>query len=135
MNLAKLAKLKEKLIGATDFFPVMDHFMTEFGESDEFLRMGQPTRNAVLEATIREAGKQVFTDAESIDVEYMQLIELPGYHFIHGGFFLNNCVSSVFYFEDLGMGMMAVATSMAGETRFVRFSTRMPAPSFEPSQN
>jgi hypothetical protein len=135
VNLHNLAKLKEQLVRATDSFPVMDYFMTQFGEDPRFLQIGRPVEDPMIEGAIQAAGKQIFPEATSIRLTHVRFIEVPGHQFIHGGFFLNGCVSTLFYFTDLHQGMMAVAVSMRGDTRLVRFSGMQPDPSREPSAN
>jgi hypothetical protein len=135
MNLKDLAKLKEKLIHATEFMPVMDYFMTEFGESDEFLDKGKPVRNELLEAALCEVGKQFFPHASAVALTRVWFAEVPGYSFTHGGFFMNGCVSTMIYFSDLQMGLLAVAMSMSGPTQFARFSGKLVSPNLAPSEN
>ena len=66
MNLKNLATLKEKLVAAADFPPVMDYFMTEFGDHMEFLDKGQRVDNQLLEAVLCEVGKEIFRDAPAV---------------------------------------------------------------------
>ncbi len=135
MDLKNLAKLKEKLVRAKEFQPVMDYFLTEFGENMGFLGLGKPIQSELLQRAIVAIGKQIFPDARALVFDRICLIELPGHQFIHGGFSLNGCQSMLIYFDDVQMGLIAVALSMSGEMRFARFSTELLKPDTEPSEN
>ena len=135
MNLSHLAKLKEQLVAATDFATVMEYFMTEFGDSVEFMDKGKAVRNQRLEAILCEVSKEIFPDASALVLDRVTLVEIPAYHFTHGGLFVNGCVSTMIYFADLQMGMLAVAMSMSGPTKFVRFSGKLLAPNLAASDN
>jgi hypothetical protein len=135
MNLKYLAKLKEKLIAADDFATVMDYFMTEFGDHEEFMRKGNCVRNQVLEAILCEIGKEVFPAAAAVVLKHVRFVEIPAHHFTHGGLLVNDCMSTMFYFADVQMGMLAVAMSMTGPAKFVRFSGKLLAPNLVASDN
>lgn len=135
MNLKYLDKLKEKLVHADNFATVMDYFMTEFGDHKKFLRKGKHVRNKELEAALCEMGKEVFPDAPAIILSRIAFVEIPGYNFTHGGFLMNGRPSTMFYFSDLQMGLLAVPVSMSGLTKFLRFTAKHPAPNLAPSDN
>ncbi len=61
--------------------------------------------------------------------------EIPAYHFTHGGLLLNGCVLTMFYFADVQMGMLAVAMSITGPTKFLRFSGKLLSPNLVASDN
>ena len=46
MDLALLATLKDKLAGAKKFSEVLDFFLTNFGEKQEFMALGGPARES-----------------------------------------------------------------------------------------
>ena len=126
MDLKNLAKLKEQLVAAKEFAPVMDYFMTEFGDHAEFMDKGQCVRDELLEAFLCETSKQIFPRAAVVVLDQVRFVEIPAYHFKHGGLLVNGCVSTVFYFTDVQMGMIAVAMSIRGPVNFVRFSGKLP---------
>ena len=86
MNLKNLATLKEELVAAADFPPVMDYFMTELGDHMEFLDKGQRVDNKLLEAVLCEVGKEIFRDAPAVVLDRLTFVEISAYHFTHGGF-------------------------------------------------
>ena len=135
MNLKNLATLKEKLVSAGDFAEVMDYFMTEFGEQMEFLDKGTRVNNEVLESILCEIGKQIFPNAPAVVLSHAIFVEIPVYHFTHGGLRLNGHLSTMFYFSDVQVGMLAVATSMTGPTNFLRFSGKLLKPNLGVSDN
>lgn len=135
MNLSRLAQLKEKLVAATDFATVMDYFMTEFGDHAEFMDHGQCVRDQRLEAILCEIGKQVFPKSPTVVLDQVRLVGIPAYHFTHGGLLMNGRISTMFYFSDVQMGLLAVAMSLAGPTQLVRFSGKLLSPNLAASEN
>jgi hypothetical protein len=122
MDLSGLSTLKQQLVDATDFAPVWDYFMTNFGEDPAFMALGERAHCPLLEAIIPHVGQSIFQ--KKVPVANLLLTRLPEQQFIHGGFMLNGKLATVFYFEDLGVGLLTVALSFAGNTRLVRFTTR-----------
>lgn len=123
MDLSGLETLKQKLIEATEFAPVWDYFMTHFGEQRAFMALGKRTRSPMLEAAIAQAAEEVF--GAWVPVTNLLLVRLPEYQFMHGALVLEGRFANVFYFEDLGMGLLTIILSMAGDNnRLVRFTAR-----------
>jgi hypothetical protein len=48
---------------------------------------------------------------------------------------MNGYPSTMFYFSDLQMGLLAVPVSMTGMAKFLRFSAKHLAPNLAPSDN
>jgi hypothetical protein len=88
-----------------------------------------------LESILCEIGKQVFPDAPVVVLSRAVFVEISAYHFTHGGFRLNGHLSTMFYFSDVQVGMLAVATSMTGPTNFLRFSGKLLKPNLDASDN
>ena len=66
----------------------------------------------------------------------LRLIHLPDQKFIHGNVNVNGRVGGVLYFEDVGVGLLAVSEPFpSDETKFARFTTRPYTPGAEPSRN
>jgi hypothetical protein len=134
MELALLATLKDKLVQASDFFKVYEYFLDQFGEDPEFIALGTPTGSPFLEAVLAEVGKQLFQ--KEVALRDVLLTRLPDQHFIHGTALLNGRIATVFYFEDVQMGLLAVAVSLStNQMTVARFSGRRIVASKEPSVN
>jgi hypothetical protein len=120
MDLAGLATLKKHLVEADDFARLWDEFMTKYGERRAFMRHGEPYRSPLLETAITAAAAGVM--GREVPVRGMMLIRIPEHGFVHGGLQVGGKFANVFYFEDLGVGLLTVVLSDAGDTRFARFT-------------
>jgi hypothetical protein len=120
MDLELLAVLKDKLVHATQFTDVINYFFDHFGEDPEFIDLGEQTRHAFLESVLAEVGYQMF--GSRVAVMDLLLTRVPGRHFIHGGGILNGRVATVLYFEDIAVGLIAVASASSAETKLARFT-------------
>ena len=134
MDLSKLTTLRDKLLTATQFQEVQDYFLANFGKNPEFIAVGERTTHPLLEAIIAEVAKQLFKKSPP-RVEQLLLTRVAEGQFLHGGMFVNGCVGSVFYFEDIHKGLICIAT-LDGQAHYARFSGRPMLPrSTEPSPN
>ena len=120
MDLSKLGTLQQKLVEAGDFAPVWDYFMTNFGEQDWFMDLGERTRSPMLEAAISQAAEEIL--GGPVPLERLLLVRLPEQRFIHGALQLQGKFANVFYFEEVGVGLLTVVLSFAGDTRLARFT-------------
>lgn len=123
MDLSKLAVLKQKLVEATDFSDVWRYFLDHFGENPEFFSLGERVEeNARLEVAISQIGQRVFK--KPLRVRDLLLTRLAEHGFIHGGGLVGTSLANVLYFEEIGVGMMAIVQSLASsEMRYARFTT------------
>ena len=123
MDLSQLEDLKKKLVTAKDLSEVGNYFFDHLGEDSDFLDLGKPGRNAVLEAFIAALGRQLC--GGKCTITKLLLIQVPGTHFIHGGCFLNGRLANVIYFDDIEVGLLClVPTKPGGDTVFSRFSAQ-----------
>jgi hypothetical protein len=127
LDLALLATLKEKLVAATNFSEVLDYFLTHFGHNPEFIKLGQGTTDSFLEQIIAQAAGHILKG--NALVASLRLMRLPEHHFIHGGGPINACLATVIYFEDITVGLLALASPFSPNTELARFTGRkMPRP-------
>ena len=123
MDLSLLDKLKEKLTHGKDFGAAWEYFMDNFGEKPEFLNLGQPARNDLVEQILSQIAVQLF--ARETPARELMLIHLPEKSFFHGGVVLGNKMANLFYFDDVQVGLLAVVWSLSpSETKLIRFSPR-----------
>jgi hypothetical protein len=121
VDMSRLDTLKSQLLQATDFLPVFDYFMTHFGENPQFMTMGERTRHAVVEATIAETFQRLY--GTPLPAGQLLLTLLPKQRFVHGGGFFDGKVVTVLYFDDLQMGLLAVAMPFgSSEIKLARFT-------------
>jgi hypothetical protein len=134
MDLTGLATLKERLIQAENFGTVWEYFLDHFGDDPAFIALGEPTRDAFLEAALTQVGKELFQG--DVQLADLLLTRLPEHQFVHGGCTVNGRLANVLYFEDIHTGLLAIVMSMApAETKLVRFTGRPLPRNLEPSPN
>jgi hypothetical protein len=134
MDLQLLETLKEKLGAATNFSDVQTYFLDHFGEDPAFMALGEATTHPLIEATLAAVVEQLF--GKTVPVDNLRLVRLPEQQFIHGGFTARGRIGSVFYFEDIHLGLATLIWTLTpAETKFVRFSGRPLRPGTLPSRN
>jgi hypothetical protein len=135
MDLSLLAILKEKLATATEFQDVLDYFLTNFGEKQEFIALGKQTHHEFLETVIAQIGAQLFK-TQAIVISDILLTQIDEAQFIHGACKINGNLANVIYFDDVQLGLVCIYASLpAPMTHLMRFSTRhLPRPG-KPSLN
>lgn len=119
MNLENLKTLKEKLSTSDRFDEVWNYFFDHFGEQPEFIGQGETTEHEHLKGMLELIGKQFFK--KETPVTNLMLSHVPAYQFYHGACFINGTMMTVIYFEDIDMGMVAIA-AFTETTTFARFS-------------
>ena len=102
---------------------------------EEFLDNRRRADDQLLEAILGEAGKEIFPNAPAVVLDRAAFVEIPAYQFTHGAVLLNGCMFTMFYFSDVQMGMLAVAMSIAGPTKSLRFSGKMLSPNLAASDD
>jgi hypothetical protein len=120
MDLSLLATLKQKLVEATRFADVFNYFFDHFGEKPEFMKLGEPGSDLLLEAALEQIAEQLFE--RKVPVTNVMLVRLAEQQFLHGTAMLGDRLATVIYFQEIEMGMLAVLWSHAtSETKFIRF--------------
>ena len=123
MDLALLATLKQELLHSQDFKQIWSYFMDNFGEDPAFIALGERTRHPMLEAIVSQTCGQLF--GKPVSLGNLLLTRLPEHHFIHGGFMVQGRLATVFYFEDIQVGLITVVMAFGtGDNRLIRFTGR-----------
>jgi hypothetical protein len=125
MNWQALDQLREMVQAASNFSEVWSFFLDHFGVNEEFLSLGRPTANDALAALLEEAFKtsgQKHLQRSRVRVRRMLLIELPEQKLVHGPAMIDRATAGVFYFTDLGVGMIALSQRGSGWAHFSRFT-------------
>jgi hypothetical protein len=134
VNLALLDTLKEKMHTCKDLAEVWEYFMDNFGENDYFMKLGTRGSSPVLEAILSEIANQLFS--KPVALSNLMLVHLPERSFFHGGCVLGNKMGSLFYFDDIQVGLLTVLWSFTpSDTKLIRFSPRPVVRRAEPSAN
>ncbi len=125
MDLSLLVTLEKKMHQATDFQEVWEYFLDNFGEKDEFHKVGKKIPlDPILIQAINETGKAL--NLGSIRLSKTVLIGIPEYGFVHGWTMIDRHPSSVIYYPAIHKGMLSISLVQNGklESRFVRFTSR-----------
>ena len=124
MDLSLLNTLKKKMNEAKVFSEVWEYFLDNFGEKDEFHKVGQrwPLDPNLIMA-INESAKAL--GMGSLRLEKTILVGIPEYGFVHGGTFIDRYPTSILYFPAINKGMLSISMINKGEfeTKFVRFTS------------
>lgn len=126
MDWKKLDELKQMTQTADEFGPVWKFFFDHLGENPEFMNLGRPTKNKLVTKLIKETLKatgQAHLNKQAVLVSNLLLIEIPKRGFYHGPAMVDDHMASLFYFEDLKMGMISLAKLGSGWVHYSRFTT------------
>ena len=125
----KLEQLKNILATAKDTSTIFEFFLTEFGENLEFMDGGTRSKNEVLEAVLRSVGEEIF--GKKGKVKGLKLLNVPDTKFFHGLCEMGGQMATVIYFDDIGMGLVAIMMGpKLGQFTYARFSTMSVDPSY-----
>jgi hypothetical protein len=123
-NLNKLAELKIKLVTATNFKTIFNFFFDHFGENEEFLKVGGPKHNELLQQVLVTSAQSVLKKS-AIIVNNLLMVYVEEKQFYHGCAMFNHMLVNFFYFEDIDAGLLALAPlSSEAESVIIRFSIR-----------
>ncbi len=104
----RLLRLKERVLDAEEFSAVFEYFMDEFVDDPEFLEHGKlVTKAPRLKAALRQISRQIFPEGRH-QVTQIMLKHLKRHQFFHGTATVNEQLATVFFFRDLGFGMVAI---------------------------
>ncbi len=115
----ELDKFKEILVKGDNFGDIYNYFMDNFGENSDFLQYGKVKKNSMLKQIMEGVAERLFRG--EVEIMHLLLYKIPKTSFFHGPCFINGKMASVFYFEDIRVGMLIVA-QFGEETKFIRFS-------------
>lgn len=120
-DLRRLTHLRQLLIDATDFSDVYGYFMDNFGEAPELLTMGERWHDQDFLDTIEQLGGRVIGKGARLTQPF--LLRVAEHGFVHGAFVLGDHIGSVFYFEDIEKGLLALGgRESQGPEQFARFT-------------
>lgn len=119
MDWSKLSTLREMTRTSAEFSSVFAYFFDHLAEDPEFLDDGRRIRHEALEGIVAVVAERCI--GAPVRVSGLTLVEVPGRGFIHGMGWLDGRITTLFYFADPGVGMLAVAVDDRGSTKFARF--------------
>lgn len=114
----EMDKLKELMLKEeVEFSDIFRKFMGLTGLS-QFMDMGKPKKNKLLEAVIRKTVEEI----HGTDIQAIRLIFIRQYQFYHGSFIADFLPGTVIYFADIKMGLISMSRDLDGDSSFLRFT-------------
>lgn len=121
-NLHLLPTLKEKLVNSDNFSEVMHYFFDHFAENNAFMDLGNFRHSKLIETIALQAASTALNE-KKIVIRGMRLVCLPKEKFYHGPCFINSHIATLFFFEDIQTGMMAISvSSQPGQMLYARIT-------------
>ena len=119
-NLNLLGQLKDKLVNEPDFNETMKYFFDNFAENEAFIQLGDLYKSKFIETMITHAASKAL--GQQATVKDLMLTRLPAQKFCHGPCFVNGRMATLFYFEDIRTGLLAIVMNGSGEMRYTRLT-------------
>jgi len=98
-----IVRLKKKLAEATDLYAVQHYYLDH---AAELMGHGDAVQDSILEEVMRQSSRSAL-DAE-VRIGNVLIKRIAEHGFLYGGFLVNGRPGSVFYFEDIQTGLLAV---------------------------
>ena len=117
----KLDELKTMLVRAEDFGAVYSFFFDHVASNREFIEASQRGKNDKLKEILKLIGTEVL--GKNCALTSLLMLKIRRDNLFHGGGFLNGCISTIIYFSDIDMGMVAINTVPGtGKMSYTRIS-------------
>ena len=127
MHTKVFQQLQQLLQEATDFADIQEFFFDHIGEAPELTDVSTPVKAPLVEQALQAALNSMLVGP--VKIRQLLLLAVLPHQFLHGGFFANGRVGTVFYFENIHMGLACIS-QRSGQTLMARFSTcPLPPPS------
>lgn len=128
----RLPALKLKLTTDTDLGSIFDYFFDHFGENDDFIAASKPRYNSTLREILGYTIGIMLRKSGAQRAE-VSMLTVPKQQFYHGTIKTSDYLAPFFYFEDIDMGIVAVAEG--DNTLFARFRVQQVSPPPAPPKN
>lgn len=119
-NPMKIEELKKCLVQEEDLLVISQRFMDDFGDHEDFLKLGEKVEHEELMAILKIVGSAYPVPVKLLTSCVIQVDE----NFYHGPMQYDIGFGNFFYFQDIDMGL-ATVTQFNGENYFSRFSVKM----------
>ena len=115
----------------TDYERALHYFLEEFAGDEKIIMASDREEAPHLVAVLTKVAKSALGGSAAI--EAANIFHLVGHRFYHGGGSVAGRALIFFYFEDAGMGLMAVIPGVRGAAEVGRF--RLPGGLVNPGKN
>jgi hypothetical protein len=113
-----LADLRREVAGASALPPLMELFF-DLSEGSDLMARSRPCAPAALEPIVREIGARLLGRPAAIEQACWLRVEEEG--FVHGALLLGGVVTTAFWFDEPGVGLLAMAAFGPEGMHFARF--------------
>jgi len=128
MTKQHFTQLRSMLMRAPRLEPVMNYYQAHFAQAPDLMRESRKGSKEMLEM-LEEVLVASARALGCSKVRNFRLLRMSGRPFFHGDFQVDGRPGSVFFFEDLSVGMAGLSLP-SGELRYIRFSPEFCLPSF-----
>ena len=98
-----IATLKEKLMQAKDFYAVQNYYLDHVAV---LVGKGDTVTDTMLEEVVRQSSRAAVKG--EVRITNMLIKRVAEHGFLYGGFLVSGRPASVFYFEEIQTGLLAV---------------------------
>ncbi len=98
-----IATLKEMLVQGKDFYAVQNYYLDHVAE---IMGKGDTVKDTMLEEVLHQSSRAAVKGEARI--AQMLIMRVAEHGFLYGGFLVNGRPASVFYFEEIQTGLLAV---------------------------
>lgn len=134
MDFVPIHAIKQRLVDQPDdYIEVAMEFLDLFGTDPRFIGRGVKTIDPELAQMV---GEICFEETGS-RMQPRAFAGLPEANLLHGGFYVEDIAASVFFFTDVGLGVMTVSRPLGEDpqTRMIRFEAWRAERSGQPCRN
>ena len=113
----RMNDLKSALQNSDDFSATVQKFF-DATEEKEF-SLSKAKDSELLETMLEKVLEQIFKESK---VVMMRMMYIKKFNFYHGSFITDPFPGTIFYFESIQMGMVAVPTTSMTDISYLRFT-------------
>ncbi len=116
----ELNGLKDKLLTCDTFSEIQEMFFDVVAENQEFIRLSKKTKHPIIKAAVSAIGKQLLE--KEVEITHLMLLKYKKANFYHGTCFIDGHMTSVFFFQDIDIGLISLSKNPP-YTSYMRFTS------------
>ncbi len=115
-----LDRMKERLLSHSDLAALADEFFTLMERSPQIMEASLPTEQPQVQAALGQIAAELLEGPAHVLATI--LLRFASSRFVHGAFLLDGRPGTLFFFEDLGVGLATLTFGLDGQTHVARFT-------------
>ncbi|MDJ0840915.1 MAG: hypothetical protein QNK37_30675 [Acidobacteriota bacterium] len=123
-------ELRKVLVDEEDFSEIMCFYFDHLNQNRAFHKMSRPKQSKELMDIIKHAAGKLFRGKRVI-MAATKFYFIKKYNLYHGLCHIHDMSGIVFYFKDMGKGMLTLGDHKTKYTQFCRLTTLNPPPDIE----